>query len=86
MWLTDMQSELKPTKLPRTKADQNQYWLRCTEIGVGLTSFGALFMMLGIMLFFDGALLALGNVRTSFSPLSLPQFLIVTDHHSPHHA
>ncbi len=31
-------------------------WVRCTEIGVGLTSFGGLFMMLGIMLFFDGAL------------------------------
>ncbi|KAH9991764.1 putative GOT1-membrane protein required for ER to Golgi transport [Russula vinacea] len=32
------------------------------KIGVGLTTFGALFMMLGIMLFFDGALLALGNI------------------------
>ena len=34
-----------------------------TEIGVALTTFGGLFMLLGVMLFFDGALLALGNVR-----------------------
>lgn len=33
------------------------------EIGVALTTFGGLFMLLGVMLFFDGALLALGNVR-----------------------
>ena len=36
---------------------------RKAEIGVALTSFGGLFMLLGVMLFFDGALLALGNVR-----------------------
>ncbi|PIL34247.1 hypothetical protein GSI_03958 [Ganoderma sinense ZZ0214-1] len=32
------------------------------KIGVALTSFGGLFMLLGIILFFDGALLALGNI------------------------
>lgn len=35
---------------------------RKIEIGVALTTFGAAFMLLGVMLFFDGALLALGNV------------------------
>lgn len=32
------------------------------EIGVGLTLAGGLFMTLGLVLFFDRALLALGNV------------------------
>lgn len=35
---------------------------RSAEIGVGLVSVGALFLILGIILFFDAALLALGNI------------------------
>ena len=37
-----------------------------TEIGVALTTFGALFMLLGVMMFFDGSLLALGNLCASW--------------------
>ncbi|ORY80009.1 Got1-domain-containing protein [Protomyces lactucae-debilis] len=32
------------------------------KIGAALTAFGVLFMTLGIMLFFDGGLLAVGNI------------------------
>lgn len=38
-------------------------WLNDQQkIGVGLVSLGSLFLVLGILLFFDAALLALGNV------------------------
>jgi hypothetical protein len=32
------------------------------EIGVGLTAFGLFFMMMGVMMLFDGGLMAIGNV------------------------
>ncbi|KAH8827939.1 vesicle transport protein [Flagelloscypha sp. PMI_526] len=38
-------------------------WLTDSQkIGVALTTFGGLFMVLGVMLFFDAALIALGNI------------------------
>jgi hypothetical protein len=33
------------------------------KIGIALTGFGCLFLLLGVVLFFDKGLLALGNVR-----------------------
>jgi hypothetical protein len=32
------------------------------EIGVGLTAFGLFFMAIGVMMLFDGGLMAIGNV------------------------
>lgn len=48
--------------------------VRFLEIGVALTSFGAFFMLLGVILFFDGGLLALGNVGQTlyYTPHSAP--------------
>lgn len=38
-----------------------------TEIGVGITSFGMLFLFLGMVMFFDAALLALGDVSAYYT-------------------
>jgi hypothetical protein len=59
MWLTDTQSKsILSYDLISLVANRTP----CLEIGVGLTSFGGIFMFLGVVMFFDGGLLALGNI------------------------
>jgi hypothetical protein len=59
MWLTDGQST-SLLLFPLLCLTPSCFFQQ--EIGVALTSFGAFFMLLGVLLFFDGGLLALGNV------------------------
>ena len=48
---------------PQPPGDPTCRLTPCTEIGIGLTGAGLLFMVLGMMMFFDKGLLAMGNVR-----------------------
>jgi hypothetical protein len=79
MWLTDTQSKPKlQSKSDIFQRRKNWTWpltrsasfFGCfiiIEIGVGLTAFGLFFMLMGVMMFFDGGLLAIGNVRIGSS-------------------
>ncbi|SJK98015.1 probable GOT1-Membrane protein required for ER to Golgi transport [Armillaria ostoyae] len=61
----DVSGHVCPSSFPFSLYDAPPFnmWLSdAQKIGVALTTFGALFMLLGVMLFFDGALLALGNI------------------------
>ncbi len=61
-------------------------WSISAEIGVGLTGFGSLFLVLGILLFFDKAMLALGNVSRGAmrSPAMPTRFTVLSLHVETH--
>ena len=52
---------------PPTASRRDVRLAPCAEIGIGLTGAGLLFMLLGMMMFFDKGLLAMGNVRRVLS-------------------
>lgn len=52
----------KPQAPPLPRAPPTTASLPVAEIGVGITGFGAFFILLGVLLYFDSVLLAFGNV------------------------
>ncbi|GAB7363160.1 hypothetical protein MBLNU230_g3444t1 [Neophaeotheca triangularis] len=62
-WLTDSQStSTQPPPLPPLSNPENKILTPRTEIGVAFCSGGGFFLLLGLILFFDRALLAMGNI------------------------
>ena len=59
MWLSDSQSKITKLWINLEQIIDN---FCIVEIGVGLTAFGLFFMAIGVMMLFDGGLMAIGNV------------------------
>ncbi|RWR71996.1 vesicle transport protein GOT1 isoform X1 [Cinnamomum micranthum f. kanehirae] len=52
----------KTSPLVEGEEEKSQICSNCEEVGIGLIGFGIFFTLLGIVLFFDRGLLALGNI------------------------
>ncbi|KAL1924813.1 uncharacterized protein VTP21DRAFT_4467 [Calcarisporiella thermophila] len=51
------------TRKKKHGIDEMAPWMSdMQKIGVGLTAFGLFFMLMGVVMFFDGGLLAIGNI------------------------
>ena len=61
-WLTDQRSASLASRNLIHEMTSNRHLSTYAEIGLGLTAFGVMFVILGMILFFDRGLIAMGNV------------------------
>lgn len=65
----------KKQRSPAPPSSGKSYFQNQKQIGASLLGFGLMFTVMGMMLFFEGNLLRLGNVNSRPFKTSLPPFL-----------